>query len=621
MINNVLDTLWIYLDANDFRISFMEYNSEDSSFKPKHKNKNYKEQIYSFSEKLHHRIRRFDSLSPANCVITSDKLLKDTNAVESQIISTHRNKKPIKVVEPGTQVHGRINSKSASVYYAFNFYPLHGAQNKNPLFPGYTDDTRTTGISLQESIRYMVQRPNQITDQNYTGLGLQPLSLQNGRNLYDTSNSYSETAHSPMKYEDSKCTMFSGQFVSRDSASNITLEVNISQEASKHEIGISGSSFERTHQLQHNEIGSNNARVSATDYRFPAPLGIQQNRPFCPELSGDKAFAHHQQQIKQPETNVNEFVRPQDVARQHDRIDDLLHVLGRVRSPENANLTDRLHSFSRWPSGTTQTPVRVAEAGFYYTEGPWKVAIVAGICIAPDLKTAGYDLVDRLQDIVRCFACDGGLKNWDPDDDPWVEHARWFPQCAFVRHIKGEEFINLVRRMAEESDDEDDTTVYRGATWGGVENSIIYAESASNEVTEPSVLENKAAQFVLELGYSEKHVAVAINDILKKGKLDFTGQEIIDVILEKKTCGERIDSKLAANGLPSARTSLADEQTMSENKRLKKLLQCTECKTKERNMLFLPCTHHVVCESCSRDLHICTFCYRKIKEKVRTYMV
>ncbi|KAL3882082.1 hypothetical protein ACJMK2_028454 [Sinanodonta woodiana] len=678
MMRNVIEKLCIYLDANDLRISFMEYNSEDSSFKPKHQNKNCKEKKYSFSEKLKHRIRRCDSWFRTSCVITSEKPLRDTNNSEKQTISTHKNKRHIKAVEPRTQVHRRIHLKKVSeaqaknysfsekpyhqirrcdslfrtscvitsdkplkdtnncekqtisthkdkrpikaveprskehrrikfevseapadpvqsVYYVCNVYPLHDTQNKNPRFPEYMDDTRTKGMSLQESIRYMVQRPDQITDLNDIGHGLQSLSLQDERPLCNTLNSYSGASRTPTKYEDSMHTAISSQFISLNGASNVTFELNASQEASKHEMCSSGSSFERSHQFQHNEIGSNNARDSATDYRLPAPLGIQQNIPFGPGLLGDIAPANHQQQQKQqPESSATGVTRPQDVARrQRKETDDLLRVLGRVRSPENASLKDRLHTFSRWPSDIFQTPARVAEAGFYYT---------------------------GLQDIVRCFACDGGLKNWDPEDDPWVEHARWFPQCVYVRHIKGEEFINLVRMMADESDDESDYTVLRGATRGGVEQNITTTESASNETTEPSVLENKAAQFVLEAGYSERHVALAINYILKKGKLEYTEQDIIDVILEKKIGGERIDSKVACNNSSSVMTSIAAAQTMSENQRLKKLLQCIECNTKERNILFLPCTHHVVCESCSRDLDICTSCYRKIKEKVRTYM-
>ena len=74
----------------------------------------------------------------------------------------------------------------------------------------------------------------------------------------------------------------------------------------------------------------------------------------------------------------------------------------------------RLRSFRDWPPGLKQRPSEIAEAGFYY--------IGKG-------------------DQVKCFYCDGGLQNWQHDDDPWVEHSRWFDKCGFVRLVKGDEFI------------------------------------------------------------------------------------------------------------------------------------------------------------------------------------
>lgn len=34
---------------------------------------------------------------------------------------------------------------------------------------------------------------------------------------------------------------------------------------------------------------------------------------------------------------------------------------------------------------------------------------------------------------MKCFQCGGMLRNWDPQDKPWEEHARWFPRCLFIR--------------------------------------------------------------------------------------------------------------------------------------------------------------------------------------------
>lgn len=79
-----------------------------------------------------------------------------------------------------------------------------------------------------------------------------------------------------------------------------------------------------------------------------------------------------------------------------------------------ATVESRLRSYVGWSSDLIQTPEFLAQAGFYY---------------------------EGVGDQVRCFHCDGGLKHWDPHDDPWTEHARWFPNCSFVRLIKGQEFV------------------------------------------------------------------------------------------------------------------------------------------------------------------------------------
>ncbi|KAK7070951.1 hypothetical protein SK128_024227 [Halocaridina rubra] len=79
----------------------------------------------------------------------------------------------------------------------------------------------------------------------------------------------------------------------------------------------------------------------------------------------------------------------------------------------------RLKSFTKWPERVVQKPEEMAEAGFFYC---------------------------GLSDHVRCFHCGSGLRNWEINDKPWEEHARWYPDCSFVLLSKGQEFIDKVRR-------------------------------------------------------------------------------------------------------------------------------------------------------------------------------
>jgi len=77
----------------------------------------------------------------------------------------------------------------------------------------------------------------------------------------------------------------------------------------------------------------------------------------------------------------------------------------------------RRKSFKEWPKTVKVNPDLLAEAGFFYLS---------------------------LSDHVRCFHCGQGLRNWLPGDDPWVEHARWYPDCHYVHLSKGKDFIDLV---------------------------------------------------------------------------------------------------------------------------------------------------------------------------------
>nr|BDT63158.1 MAG: baculoviral IAP repeat-containing protein [Sicyonia whispovirus] len=79
----------------------------------------------------------------------------------------------------------------------------------------------------------------------------------------------------------------------------------------------------------------------------------------------------------------------------------------------------RLGSYSAWPDRVSQKPNDLADAGFFYC---------------------------GLSDHVRCFHCGNGLRNWENDDIPWNEHARWYPECSYVLLRKGKDFIDKYRQ-------------------------------------------------------------------------------------------------------------------------------------------------------------------------------
>nr|ALR70562.1 inhibitor of apoptosis protein 3 [Anticarsia gemmatalis multiple nucleopolyhedrovirus]ALR71819.1 inhibitor of apoptosis protein 3 [Anticarsia gemmatalis multiple nucleopolyhedrovirus] len=85
--------------------------------------------------------------------------------------------------------------------------------------------------------------------------------------------------------------------------------------------------------------------------------------------------------------------------------------------PKYGSESARLKTFEDWPLSLKQRPEQLAEAGFYYT---------------------------GKGDKVKCFYCDGGLKDWANADEPWEEHARWFDRCSFVKLVKGHDYVQRV---------------------------------------------------------------------------------------------------------------------------------------------------------------------------------
>ncbi|XP_057335009.1 death-associated inhibitor of apoptosis 1-like [Microplitis mediator] len=115
--------------------------------------------------------------------------------------------------------------------------------------------------------------------------------------------------------------------------------------------------------------------------------------------------------VEQPPTKVPQFLKLGNL--------NLAKPRGPMY-PECASYEKRLESFRDWPSTNLQSKERLAEAGFLYT---------------------------NCNDQTLCFHCGGGLKYWIREDDPWVEHAKWFNKCYWVWAMKGQTFIDRVQEQ------------------------------------------------------------------------------------------------------------------------------------------------------------------------------
>lgn len=124
---------------------------------------------------------------------------------------------------------------------------------------------------------------------------------------------------------------------------------------------------------------------------------------------------------KEDMKNITKF-KDTNISRYDSRSDMIdSSVLGistnRAAMIEYAVNESRLKTYSRWPKTSPMTPKVLCDAGFYFT---------------------GFD------DMVRCFYCAGAIREWSTTDDPFVEHARWFPDCAYLIQQKSVEFVDHV---------------------------------------------------------------------------------------------------------------------------------------------------------------------------------
>ncbi|XP_052096870.1 baculoviral IAP repeat-containing protein 3-like isoform X2 [Mytilus californianus] len=297
--------------------------------------------------------------------------------------------------------------------------------------------------------------------------------------------------------------------------------------------------------------------------------------------------------------------------------------LEKPRYQNYAALQVRISSFQGWPSYLDQTPRQMAIAGFLF---------------------AGY------HDYTRCFFCGGGLRNWEAGDDPWVEHARWFPKCTFLRQNKGDAFIKAVQDKHEQMDKSDQITSIQSkeTTQNG---SNLHSHSNPQPSSSTSYLDTAAARSVLEMGYTQEQVLRVIQQLLPdKPGGTFTALDIMTVLLQKdehltigstgSTSGNSINtSGTSTNALSSntnthengAHEPLANslnksnlddaELLVEENRQLRDQRLCKICLELDASIAFLPCGHLVCCSDCAPAMRKCPICRTYVKGTVKTFLI
>jgi hypothetical protein len=86
--------------------------------------------------------------------------------------------------------------------------------------------------------------------------------------------------------------------------------------------------------------------------------------------------------------------------------------------PAYSDITKRLQSYTTWPGEASPSVEELVRAGFFYT---------------------------GTSNVVTCFYCNGSLQNWSVNDNPVIEHVRWFAHCSYAKQLCGDEFHHQIQ--------------------------------------------------------------------------------------------------------------------------------------------------------------------------------
>lgn len=186
-------------------------------------------------------------------------------------------------------------------------------------------------------------------------------------------------------------------------------------------------------------------------------------------------------------------------------LEELGVSFAKPKHPEFSLLAKRYGSFSEW--NFHQSPDSLARAGFYYI-GP--------------------------RDRVRCFFCGKVLGQWEKDDDPWKEHAQWFPDCPFLIQCMGKGFVSEIQQIVAQQTSE------QGPRYKTETPSYQQYKEQRGVVTSPSSpecsLQSTVAIYCIQMGYPEPTVRKAINIWqTRHGSRSFSLTDLVNVILDLQT--------------------------------------------------------------------------------------
>ncbi|MEE6496962.1 hypothetical protein FKM82_002546 [Ascaphus truei] len=226
----------------------------------------------------------------------------------------------------------------------------------------------------------------------------------------------------------------------------------------------------------------------------------------------------------------------------------------------------RLESFAQWKYPSNKETL--AKAGFYSTgEG----------------------------DATKCFYCGGSLKDWKLKEDPWKQHATWFPGCKFLLEEKGQHFVNNVQLNRPLQN-----------------NAAVSAESCPALPEDNDLKKNALVNGAEQMGFHLGEIKNIMGKKLKSTGANYTSLDLLvsDLLNAQAAQVENGEEK------PKENESSVEEQL----RQLQEEKICKVCMDNVVSIVFIPCGHLVACTECAEAMNKCPICNAIILRRQKTFM-
>ena len=236
------------------------------------------------------------------------------------------------------------------------------------------------------------------------------------------------------------------------------------------------------------------------------------------------------------------------------------------------DINDREVTFEgNWPIRIGKIPYEMADAGFFY-HGPG--------------------------DLVMCFTCGIKLRNWKFDDDPWIEHVKYNPNCHYVKLFKDDEFIEKYSLNIKKPN---------SGNFHDITDSDLDFLFNSLDIT--NYVQN-------EKEYSIPILRYVLKKKLKKNGLPYFNKEsfLNDV---KEFINDNVIISLKINN--DDKHQFIGENFDNNDFHHDYNDKCKQCQINNISVCFLPCKHFRLCSYCASSLKDdnCPFCFIKIEKSFR----